>query len=891
MGTKFGQVRNLVSHPPPPPPPPPHGHDPPPGARAHTPPPVTAWSAATYSQEKAKVGHRKPLENVLQAFECSPREVSLHDPGVNDLEHEEQQNKRLMKDHNDFKFIVQTPEGEYRQPNSTVPGYHAPPPILLPSSPSFPLVAAQHNLSYAAVPCETITVRIGSETEVLWRLFSGSTAPLAPIPNAVPGDIYWTPNDHQVWQLQRFDGWKLLDTSTDVAARLNAHPTVQPPLTLRYWPSRGDKKPKYIPATTYRAAKSKAQASRKRSYGQLESAGLPTVDDAASARPLPDNTTAPPVMRTTELNVETAEHSVLEDIPPEAIPEPEPVFNPAPKPTSVRGGYAIRGTELPSKAEVIPMYIDDEKFDVCLPYLSRHLYKKKYAKASYDSMIMEIKDVVGARSAKHDEKFVSFDTTEPNLRYKIADALARNCVVRVRKYYGDSGFVEWEDADVDILDPNAIVTPHSQTRRLCGDPKNYGEKGYQIQRRMKFIKFLEASTNTSKCYNLLDCNSHKDSPPGFLKTIMAERSAFTAMYNQGLLVRGMSKIDSDMLNPLQWWLLAHSGYYTAAHHDSCGYCTWIWVHTGVKLWSWQRLPAHMSKRIQPPNLVHRVYTAERSIVMGGHFYCFQTMHLTELARLIDVDYNELATNEDHEGVHRLFARMVMRLGTGFTVGTRVAEFRGLSERCILALLRMVISRSDYVIRPREQKGAGGDLENEPIHVFDADCLPEGLDNDDDDGDWSDPDDDAGAHLEHAPPKYEDRGSLDAVEQDEHADFFTAVVISRLLIRHLGAEGRLGRDSYDQDGLSWEEPGPPIDSLPDLPVTQILDVAEARLKKAAELAPKNKHYTTQPFVLDGKRELKYVDDVVKKVEAMLRVQLKTATKETKESALPRKRTRR
>jgi hypothetical protein len=63
-----------------------------------------------------------------------------------------------------------------------------------------------------------------------------------------------------------------------------------------------------------------------------------------------------------------------------------------------------------------------------------------------------------------------------------------------------------------------------------------------------------------------------------------------------------------------------------------------------------------------------VYTPVKGTTMGGHFYTYDTMHLTELAYSFDnshapdgtkrVDY---ATNADHPSSARFLARMTLAL--------------------------------------------------------------------------------------------------------------------------------------------------------------------------------------------------------------------------------------
>ncbi|EJD41927.1 hypothetical protein AURDEDRAFT_168920 [Auricularia subglabra TFB-10046 SS5] len=134
---------------------------------------------------------------------------------------------------------------------------------------------------------------------------------------------------------------------------------------------------------------------------------------------------------------------------------------------SVRGGYAIRGSELHCKAEVLPMSADDEEYYVCLPYISRQLYQDNIIKENLDAMIVEIEQVMDARSPTLDKDgFVSYDADEPDLTEKTAEPLSRNCMVRIRNYKG-SRLLDWTDAHK-IAQSGTIVTPHYTPTSLKG---------------------------------------------------------------------------------------------------------------------------------------------------------------------------------------------------------------------------------------------------------------------------------------------------------------------------------------------------------------------------------------------------------------------------------------
>lgn len=65
--------------------------------------------------------------------------------------------------------------------------------------------------------------------------------------------------------------------------------------------------------------------------------------------------------------------------------------------------------------------------------------------------------------------------------------------------------------------------------------------------------------------------------------------------------------------------------------------------------------------IQPPGQFHHVYTTEDSITAGGHFFTFNTMHLTEWARRCIHDTGGQGTNAYHSATVRQLSLMVIAL--------------------------------------------------------------------------------------------------------------------------------------------------------------------------------------------------------------------------------------
>jgi hypothetical protein len=76
----------------------------------------------------------------------------------------------------------------------------------------------------------------------------------------------------------------------------------------------------------------------------------------------------------------------------------------------------------------------------------------------------------------------------------------------------------------------------------------------------------------------------------------------------------------------------------------------------------------------PPGTLHAVYTPVPSFSIGGHFYHYMCLHLTELTRYIDAEVADSTTNQDLEHALETLRRMMImvpylsrRTGTQFSL--------------------------------------------------------------------------------------------------------------------------------------------------------------------------------------------------------------------------------
>ncbi|KAF9008502.1 hypothetical protein BDZ89DRAFT_1048193 [Hymenopellis radicata] len=177
-----------------------------------------------------------------------------------------------------------------------------------------------------------------------------------------------------------------------------------------------------------------------------------------------------------------------------------------------------------------------------------------------------------------------------------------------------------------------------------------------------------------------------------------------------------------------WGLLHQAMTNTTAHHDADGKVTIILGQAGYKFWfvitpaagqaatreeleAFQKslfdaeqavkYPENIAVRaflispgsilIQPPGLMHAVYTPVPSYVNGSSFWAFETMHLTRLSRLSDVASGDVLTNVDHNDTmtYDSFLRLMCIIPS---------IRRDLPRNALLALISMVLFPHQYFLQ-------------------------------------------------------------------------------------------------------------------------------------------------------------------------------------------------
>ncbi|KAG2359130.1 hypothetical protein BDR07DRAFT_1488640 [Suillus spraguei] len=225
-------------------------------------------------------------------------------------------------------------------------------------------------------------------------------------------------------------------------------------------------------------------------------------------------------------------------------------------------------------------------------------------------------------------------------------------------------------------------------------------------------------------------------------------------YGQGGLPSCLSTLDSSIVNgwnqttvdcPIgdrvhpdnflvhSWSLLHGPAYWTNPHHDADGGATFIQIETGEKKWGlWRLIQEDTTTRtnlsskaleltdlyrnrenildtwhgeivtllpgdmlIQPPGQLHAVYTPVATFATGGHFYNYESMHLTEVSRHIDHKQGKTLTNQIHAHSLETFQRMIVNL-------PRISRRVKLYSRPLIALCMMVLDGNKYVAAGTEK---------------------------------------------------------------------------------------------------------------------------------------------------------------------------------------------
>ncbi|KAF9017884.1 hypothetical protein BDZ89DRAFT_1140438 [Hymenopellis radicata] len=182
----------------------------------------------------------------------------------------------------------------------------------------------------------------------------------------------------------------------------------------------------------------------------------------------------------------------------------------------------------------------------------------------------------------------------------------------------------------------------------------------------------------------------------------------------------------------RFWGLLHQGMTnTTLHHDADGKVTIILGQAGYKIWfvvypagevggtpeevarfqeslvedeDEGRYPDNISVYafliapgailMQPPGLMHAVYTPVPAYVNGCSFWSLDSLHLTRISRVVDVNLGNSLTNVDHDDVatYESFLRLICHVP--------IVQDRELPKSALIALCSMVMFPDQFYMRHR-----------------------------------------------------------------------------------------------------------------------------------------------------------------------------------------------
>ncbi|KAI6094832.1 hypothetical protein EDD16DRAFT_1721328 [Pisolithus croceorrhizus] len=268
---------------------------------------------------------------------------------------------------------------------------------------------------------------------------------------------------------------------------------------------------------------------------------------------------------------------------------------------------------------------------------------------------------------------------------KIRKALAQGSAVLVHgwKPHQAMKFCT-EDVETYRLPIHQTVTWQDAHLRASLFSKNPSERDYTTQLCTGTLAhFVAEADNEDSCLNCPDLPVLIPEVPEFVRMIVDDQLALTAIANKSFEPYGSPSrphlfapqfMHFDTWRSCAWDTFTHAGFLTYPHHDSSGLATYMYIRAGTQVWGcihldevnesdrvdifekWDKYYEHPmatetyhqnvkvgtvvlkegSVLIQPPGMNHMVYAPVPTIMCGGHFLSYDTMHLTEVALSFDL---------------------------------------------------------------------------------------------------------------------------------------------------------------------------------------------------------------------------------------------------------------
>lgn len=138
---------------------------------------------------------------------------------------------------------------------------------------------------------------------------------------------------------------------------------------------------------------------------------------------------------------------------------------------------------------------------------------------------------------------------------------------------------------------------------------------------------------------------------------------------------------------------------------------------------------------QPPNGWHEVYTPTNSVMVGGHFMTYDSMHLADVSRRFDVVYPQALTDQHHYSVQTtlmgMLASIARRKNRGKPFCAYITNlfsfFLVYRRKSLTSLCRMALLPHLYLMRTAEavkMKALMLYIKNNLPHRFTSEKLPQ-----------------------------------------------------------------------------------------------------------------------------------------------------------------------
>lgn len=300
----------------------------------------------------------------------------------------------------------------------------------------------------------------------------------------------------------------------------------------------------------------------------------------------------------------------------------------------------------------------------------------------------------------------------------IGESLRHNKPVVIRNA---SHGTDWIDLTAEFLDVRYGISPD---RYVC--MTDIGARAREPL--APFIhgtiaEFFSAMDDPGKIQCILDIPLAHVTLPEALRTI--DHGLVFGWNETTQAVPVTSDVHPDNFTSKGWGVLHQPGVVTHPHQDAEGTATWTRVEAGIKMWvvfkqrgrfddrmhrediacrltdvmeNQKWLEKHCEAEvitlhpgdmiIQPPGTLHAVYTPTPSFCTGGHFYHYECMHLTELARCIDAAQGDATTNQHLSHALETLRRMVIATPS---LSPRIPMYR----RPLLSLCLMSLQGQQY----------------------------------------------------------------------------------------------------------------------------------------------------------------------------------------------------